>query len=116
MVLRRGDIVLVPFPYVQNYRKGKTRPALVIQNNVANEYSPNVIIALISSSLPSKRYPMHYHIDVKIERNAGLTTNSIVKTETIVTMTKRAVIRKLGFLSAAAMKQVNDCLRSSLEL
>jgi mRNA interferase MazF len=114
--VRRGDIVLLPLPYVQNYKKGKTRPALVVQNNIANQYSPNLIVALISSVRPPKPYPMHFHIDIASEEHCGLTTSSIVKTEVIVTIPKTAVIKKLGFLSREAMRGVDDCLRLSLNL
>ncbi len=116
MPFKRGEIVLLPFPYVQNYKKGKTRPALVIQNNIANEFSPNVIVALISSTLPSKAYPMHFLIDLDAEPRCGLTKNSIVKSEVVITIPKEAVVRKLGSLSSMAMKSVDECLRISLAL
>jgi mRNA interferase MazF len=116
MPLKRGDIVLLPFPYVQNYKKGKTRPVLVIQNNIANEFSPNLIVALISSALPSKAYPMHFLIATDAEPRCGLTKNSIVKSEVIITIPKEAVVRKLGSLSSLAMKSVSECLRISLAL
>lgn len=114
--MRRGDIVLLPFPYVQNYKKGKTRPALVIQNNIANQVSPNLIVALVSSTLPPKQYPMHYHIDCSVEEQSGLATDSIVKLEIIVTIPRAAVIKKLGSLSKEAMRGVDTCLRLSLAL
>ena len=38
-VIRRGDVVLVPFPYVTDFKKAKTRPALVIQNDTGNRFS-----------------------------------------------------------------------------
>ena len=60
--IRRGDVVLLPFPYVTDFRKAKTRPALVIQNDVGNRFGSTVIVALISSSVPAKRYPMQYAI------------------------------------------------------
>jgi mRNA interferase MazF len=44
--VRRGDVVLVPFPYVTDFRKAKTRPALVIQNDVGNRFGSTVIVAL----------------------------------------------------------------------
>lgn len=116
MSFKRGDIVLLPFPYIQNYKKGKTRPALVIQNNTANEFIPNLIVALISSSLPSKSYPMHYLIETNTEPNCGLTRNSIVKSEVIFTVPKDGVVRKLGSLSNSAMKNVDVCLQLSLAL
>ena len=111
---KRGDIVLLPFPYVQNYKKGKTRPALVIQNDIANEHSNNLIVTLISSAIPSKIYPMHFMIDIRKEKNSGLSATSIVKTEIIITVPKKAVIKKLGSLSQTAMLSINECIKKSL--
>jgi mRNA interferase MazF len=116
VLFKRGDIVLLPFPYIQNYKKGKTRPALVVQNNIANEFGPNLIVALISSSLPSKSYPMHFLVDIDAEPHCGLTKNSIVKSEVLLTVSKDAVVRKLGTLSSLAMRTVDECLRLSLAL
>jgi len=40
----RGDVVLVNFPFVQDFSKSKKRPALVIQNDVGNRFSSNTIV------------------------------------------------------------------------
>ena len=60
--IRRGDVVLVPFPYVTDFKRAKTRPVLVVQNDTGNRFASTVIVALISSSIPQKRYPMHYPV------------------------------------------------------
>ena len=114
----RGDVVLVPFPYVTDFAKAKFRPALVVQNDIANRYSPNLILALISSRAPRKIYPFHFHIRHGTEpcEKAGLDKDSIVKTEVIVTIPKSSVIKKIGFLPDEAMSLVDQCLRISLSL
>lgn len=35
--IRRGDVVLVPFPYVTDLKRAKTRPALVIPRAFQHE-------------------------------------------------------------------------------
>jgi mRNA interferase MazF len=57
---RRGDVVLVNFPYVSDPRQSKRRPAVVIQNDVGNRFGPNVIVAAISSQLPPRDYPTNF--------------------------------------------------------
>src|SRR3990167_172008 len=91
--IRRGDVVLVPFPYVTDFKKAKTRPALVVQNDTGNRFGSTVIVALISSSVPEKRYPMHYPIPhpSTVAKTAGLQKSSVVKMKTIVTLPKRAI-------------------------
>ncbi|MBM3239573.1 type II toxin-antitoxin system PemK/MazF family toxin [Candidatus Poribacteria bacterium] len=115
---QRGDVVLVPFPYVTDYSQSKTRPAVVIQGDIGNLYSPNLILALISSTIPRKLYPMHYRINAEssVAMSAGLQQDSIVKTEVIITLPKRAILQKLGNLPDYAMKQVDECIKVSLGL
>jgi len=49
MTLRRGDIVLVEFPFSSGAGQ-KLRPALVIQNNHNNQRLNNIIIAAITTT------------------------------------------------------------------
>ncbi len=116
--VRRGDIVLVPFPYVTDFKKAKTRPALVIQNDTGNRFGSTIIIALIFSSMPDKRYPMHYPVPYPspIARAAGLQKSSVVKMETLVTLPKRAILKRLGALPREAMQDADHALAFSLNL
>ena len=115
---RRGDVVLVPFPFVPDFAKAKPRPAVVIQNNIANKYSPNLILALISSIVPKRAYPFHYRIasGSKIAAQSGLDHDSIVKTEVIITIPKNSILKRIGSLPAEPMSEVDECLRISLGL
>ncbi len=116
--IRRGDVVVVPFPYVSDFRKAKTRPALVVQNNTGNRFGSTVIVALISSSVPEKPYPMHYGIAYPsaVAAAAGLRKPSVIKMETLVTLPKRALLRRLGSLSGEVMREADQALAFSLDL
>jgi mRNA interferase MazF len=116
--VRRGDVVLVPFPYVTDFRKAKTRPALVLQNDIGNRFGSTVIVAMISSSMPAKRYPMHYPIPYPspLAHSAGLKHASVVKMETIITLPRRAVLRRLGTLPREAVRETDEALAFSLGL
>lgn len=116
--VRRGDVVLVPFPFVTDFSKAKTRPALVVQNDVGNRFGGTVIVALISSSVPTRRYPMHFPIAYPspVAQAAGLKTASVVKMETIVTLPKRAILRRLGALPHEAVREADEALAFSLDL
>lgn len=114
----RGDVVLVPFPYVTDFKKAKTRPALVIQNNIGNRFGSTVIVALISSSVPAKQYPMHFTIPhpSPVANAAGLKTTSVVKMETLVTLPRRAILKRTGRLSREAIREADKALAFSLDL
>jgi mRNA interferase MazF len=116
--LHRGDIVLVPFPYVTDFRKAKTRPVLIVQNDVGNRFGGTVIVALITSSVPGKRYPMDFLIPhpSPLARAAGLRTTSVVKMETIVTLPRRAILERVGSLPREALREADEALAFSLDL
>lgn len=118
MEFRRGDVVLIAFPYIQDYTKSKVRPAVVVQNDIGNTYSDNLILASISSQVPEQEFPVHYRVYAgsRIAKEAGLTSDCVVKAETIVTVPKSRVIEKLGRFPPEAMAEIDRCLRISLDL
>jgi mRNA-degrading endonuclease toxin of MazEF toxin-antitoxin module len=50
---RRGEVYLVNFDPTLGAEIKKTRPALVLQNDIGNRYSPLTIVAAITSHLKS---------------------------------------------------------------
>jgi mRNA-degrading endonuclease toxin of MazEF toxin-antitoxin module len=118
MEFRRGDVVLIAFPFIQDFSKSKERPAVIIQNDVGNAYGGNLILAAITSHLPEQEYPVHYRVyaGTPIAKEAGLDRDSIVKAETIITVPKSSVIEKLGHFTPEALAEIDRCLRVSLEL
>ena len=53
---RRGEVYLVSFDPTVGAEIKKTRPALILQNDVANRHSPITIVAAISSKSDEKLY------------------------------------------------------------
>src|SRR6476661_6308783 len=60
---RRGEIYLVTFDPTVGHEIRKTRPALVLQNDVSNRYSPLTIVAAISSQFDTPPRPREVIID-----------------------------------------------------
>lgn len=118
MEFRRGDVVLIVFPFIQDFSKSKNRPAVVIQNDVGNAYGDNLILASITSQVPEQDYPVHYRVYAgsPIAKEAGLEKDSVVKAETIITIPKAHVLEKLGHFPPEAMAEIDRCLRVSLQL
>ena len=110
---RRGDVVLVPFPFITDFSQSKPRPALVIQNDVGNRFSPNLIVATISSRVPDRVYPTNHHLRAG---TAGLDRDSVVLASVILTIPKSSVRKRLGHLDETIMQAVDACLRVSLAL
>jgi len=105
--------VLVPFPFITDFSQSKPRPALVIQNDVGNRFSPNLIVAAISSRVPDRVYPTNHHLRAG---TAGLDCEAVVLVSVILTIPKTSVFKHLGHLDEATMQAVDACLRVSLAL
>ena len=112
--LRRGDIYLVEFDPARGQEIQKTRPALVIQNNVGNKHSPVTIVAAITSKLPPIPYPVE--VVVSPTKGNGLTTVSAIKLGQIRSVDRQRLVKRAGTLDAATMHKVDEALKISLGL
>ena len=112
--VRRGDIHYANLDPVVGRETGKTRPVLVIQNDIGNMYSPTTIVAVLTDYSEKKA---SYPICVAIKKGNGLKKDSVVNLSQIRTIDKnRLVTPKLGTLPNDSMKEVDIALRNSLAL
>ena len=58
----KGDVFLVSLDPTIGTEINKTRPGLIVSNNVANKNSTRVIVAPITSNV-SKVFPFHVYLD-----------------------------------------------------
>jgi mRNA interferase MazF len=89
-----GDIVEVPFPFIDNNIK-KRRPALVLSSAPTNNKQEVFVLAMITSAKRS-----HWETDVTLKewKAAGLKNPSIVRWK-IFTLEKTLILDKRGKLS-----------------
>lgn len=116
--MNRGDIVLVNFPFSSGVGS-KVRPALVVQCDANNQRLRNTIVAMITTSTRlAGREPTQVLVDPRtpVGRQWGLLHPSVVKCENLFTVERSVVIRTIGHLSPVVLAQVDDALKSSLEL
>ena len=111
---KRGDIYLVNFDPTLGAEIRKTRPALILQNDIANKYSPVTSVAAISSKFDDPLYPTEVLISAKAR--TGLAVDSVVLLNQIRTVDKKRLAKQLGTLSSAKMEEVNQALRISVGL
>ena len=113
--LTRGDVYLVNLDPVVGKEIGKARPALIIQNDIGNKFSPVTIIAPISSVKEINK-PLPIMVNVQIG-DGGLKDESYVDCGQIRTIdTKERLITKLGSLSQNRILEVNKAIKISLSL
>ncbi len=113
MLIRRGDVFYVNLDPTKGSEQAGTRPVLVIQNDVGNEYAPTVIIAPLTTKSFSKRYPTHANVP---GGTSGLKVDSTVLLSQIRTIDKTRLERKLGRLSSVLMREVDEAIKNSLGL
>ncbi len=111
---RRGDIYLVAFDPTVGHEIQKTRPAVVIQNDVSNEHSPITTVAAVSSQFRDPPHPRE--VPVRPVLKTGLSQPSAVILNQIRSIDRRRLVKRLGSLDSATMLRVDDALRISLGL
>ena len=82
-MIRRGEIYWADLDPVRGHEQAGTRPVLIIQNDVGNQYSSTTIAAAITSRISKKRLPVHVEISVQ---ESGLPKDSLVLLEQIRTL------------------------------
>lgn len=76
----------------------KTRPALILQNDIANRASAITIVAAITSRFDEELYPTEVPIRA---REGGLSTDSVVLLNQIRSIAKQRLVRRIGKLTSA---------------
>jgi mRNA interferase MazF len=111
----RGDIYLVNLDPIISKEIGKARPAVVIQNDIGNRYSPVTIIAPISSTNEVTK-PLPIMVFLKSSAS-GLKVDSYIDCGQIRTVDKeKRLIKKFGSLEKEKMKEVDQAIKISLSL
>jgi mRNA interferase MazF len=108
---KRGEIYLVNFDPTVGAEIQKTRPALIVQNDIANRHSPITIVAAVTSQFDEPLYPTEVLIR---SPEGGLTVNSVVLLNQVRSVDKRRLVRRLGALTPTTMERVTRALQISL--
>lgn len=111
---KRGEIYYAALDPVVGNETGKTRPVLIIQNDIGNIYSPTTIVAVITEYSDKKA---NYPICVPVGSETGLKKPSIVNLSQIRTIDNRRLIGpKIAVLSDEIVEKVDAALKNSLAL
>jgi mRNA interferase MazF len=110
---QRGDIYLVSFDPTMGAEIQKTRPALVIQNDIGNQYSPITIVAAITSKFGLPPYPTEVVMEAK---DSGLSQRSAVVLNQIRSVDRQRLIKRIDRASQEVMARVDRAIQISLGL
>ncbi len=107
---RRGEVWLVNFDPTLGAEIQKTRPALIIQNDVGNRVSPITIVAAITSTF-KRTYPFQVYLPPGEGR---LDVDSVVTLNHIRSIDRKRLVCRLGAVSQKTMKAVDRAILVSL--
>lgn len=109
----RGDIYLVNFDPTVGHEIKKTRPALIIQNDIANQYSPITIVAAITSKFDVPSYPTEVVMEPK---ESGLSQPSAAVLNQIRSIDRQRLMKRIGRAEAMTMQRIDQAILISLGL
>jgi mRNA interferase MazF len=123
MSTKRGEIYWVEFSPVKGNEQSGLRPALIVQNDVGNRFSPTTVVAAITRTVPRQPYPF---VVIVTPEDSGLPETSAVNCSQLATIQQsgpesrlrpprgEAEVRPIGHLGADAMSAIDQALRYSL--
>ncbi len=112
MKIRRGDIVLVNFDPTFGHEIQKTRPALVITNDVANRVSRFVTVV----PMTSKGLDRINRIEAVIKDLKGISKPSKALIQQLRSIDRQRVVRVIARATHSIMNQVDERVRLHLGL
>jgi mRNA-degrading endonuclease toxin of MazEF toxin-antitoxin module len=112
--MNRGEVVEVDWQY-SDMTGGKVRPAVVVQADYLNGLIDDTILVQVTSK-PHGIPGTEVVLDPAVETASGLSRVCVASCFNIRTLDQALVLRRIGVLSDAAMRQIEDCLKQVLEL
>ncbi len=109
--IKRNEIYYADLNPVKGSEQGGIRPVLVIQNDTGNKHSPTTIVAGITSKEEKAKLPTHVEVG-----SCGVERKSLALLEQIRTIDKSRLIKYVGELDGATVKDVNEAISISLGL
>ncbi len=111
MKILRGEVYLVDFGQRYGSEQGGIRPAVIVQNNKGNKYSPTTIVVPVTSRQTKARIPTHIKV-----KGACLPKMSLALAEQVVTIDKSRLIKKMGNVKLKSLLKIGIALTISLGL
>ncbi len=110
---QRGDIYLTALDPALGHEIKKTRPAVVIQNDISNHYGMTTIVAAITSKVSTPPYPNEVIVQ---PAGTGLEIISTIRLDQIRTVDRQRLIKRIGRVDTLTMTRVDEAIKISLGL
>lgn len=113
MIIRRGEVYLAGLDPVVGREIAKTRPVVVVSNDVNNEFAGTITVLPITSGGLEKVYPFEVLLP---KGTADLPKDSKVKANQIRTLDRARIVKFIGELPKDLMKKVEKAMKLHLKL
>ena len=111
---RRGEIYLTALDPTVGREIQKTRPVLIIQNDVSNRLTALTIVAPITSTV---RFPLNpVHVFLSADVHTGLSVASVALFNQVRAVDRIRLVKRLGAVTRETMEQVDEAIKISLGL
>src|SRR5262245_7326501 len=111
--MKRGEVVLVDWPF-SDRTGSKLRPAVVVQADFLNTAITDTVLVQITGT--TRRAVTEVLLDPAVETASGLRQVSYAVCNNITTVDQGLALRRMGELSAQAMNEIEDKIKTALEL
>ena len=110
MAVNRGEIWLIDLNPVIGHEQAGTRPALIISDDMFNHGLADMVI-IVPITSKSRNLPTHVGFTADF-----LKTESYIRTENIRSVSKKRLLKKLGFVSPEIIGIVENRIKYLLGL
>ena len=113
MTIRRGEVQIAALDPVVGKEISKTRPVVVVSNDMNNLYSGTVTVLPVTSGNLDRIYPF----EVFLPKGTGdLPKDSKVKADQIRTLDKARLVKRIGKLGNEEITEIEKAMRVHLRL
>ncbi len=110
---KKEEIYLVNFDPTIGHEVKKKRPAVIISNNIHNQYSPLITVAPLSSNI-NKVYPFEVYIP---KGSSGLNEDSKIMIIQLRSLDKKRLLNKIGNIEdKEILNKINKVIREHFDL
>ena len=113
MTIKRGDIYLAALDPVVGREISKTRPVVVVSNDLNNKHGGTVTVLPITSQHLKRVYPFELLLS---KGNANLPKKSKIKADQIRTLDKSRLIKRFGRLTEEQTSLIDKAIKIHLAL
>ena len=113
MTIKRGEVFIAALDPVIGHEVSKTRPVIIVSNNIGNKYSGTVTIIPITSKNLTRIYPFEVYLP---NESNPLKKHSKAKADQIRTLDKARLIKSIGMLNDELVNNIDKAIKIHLNL